>query len=336
MRTRTKVLLGLGAVAGAAVAAGRAGNKTVATRIRGVTDPDLDPLYELPGDVIHHELPTPDGGTAHVLEAGSGRPVVLVHGVTLQAEVWAPLFHLLSDRFRVVAIDVRGHGRSAVGRAGVGRVAAAADLASVLEQLDLRGVVLAGHSMGGMIIGELCAHHPEVVAERVAALVLMNTAISRIVPPRVVPAARLVRRRADERASAGRRMPRFVGANDRSLIATRVAFGARPSGAAVEQARRMGEEVDLRYYLPLWADLLDYDGEAALEVLDLPVLVLVGSRDVLTPPAMARRIAAHLAHGDLHVLPGAGHQLMQERPHEVAFLIADLADRLEPVAVPVA
>jgi pimeloyl-ACP methyl ester carboxylesterase len=336
MRTRTKVLLGSGMVVGAAVAVARAGNKTMATRIRGVIDPDLDPLYELPDGVIHHELPTPDGGTAHVLEAGRGRPVVLVHGVTLQGEVWAPLFHLLSDRFRVIAIDVRGHGRSAVGTGGVGRVAAATDLASVLEQLDLRGVVLAGHSMGGMIIGELCGHHPEVVAERVAALVFMNTAISHIVPTRVVPAARLVRRRADRRVAAGRRMPRIVGANDRSLLATRVAFGAKPSGAAVEQARRMGEEVDLRYYVPLWADLLDYDGEAALETLDLPALVLVGSRDVLTPPAMARRIVAHLANGELQVLPGAGHQLMQERPREVARLIADLADQLAPVTVDVA
>ncbi|HVN51753.1 MAG TPA: alpha/beta hydrolase [Acidimicrobiales bacterium] len=335
MKTRTKLALGAGAGA-ALLAAGRAANKAAADRIRATTDPDLDPLYALPEGVIHHDLLTPDGGTTHVLEIGSGRPIVLVHGVTLQAEVWAPLMHLLSDRFRVVAVDVRGHGRSAVGTEGVGRVPAARDLAAVLEQLDLRGVVLTGHSMGGMIIGELCARHPEVVTERVAALVLMSTVVSHLVPDRVVPAARLLRRRADDRAAAGRRMPRLVGANDRSLLATRVAFGSRPSGTAVEQARRMGEQVDLRYYVPLWADLLDYDGEAALETLDIPALVLVGSRDVLTPPSMARRIVAHLDHGELHVLPGAGHQLMQERPHEVARLIADLAGRLEPVAAQVA
>jgi pimeloyl-ACP methyl ester carboxylesterase len=94
----------------------------------------------------------------------------------------------------------------------------------------------------------------------------------------------------------------------------------------------MGEQVDLRYYVPLWADLLDYDGEAALESLDIPALVLVGSRDLLTPPAMARRIVSHLAHGELHVVPGAGHQLMQERPREVAGFISDLAERLAPVA----
>ena len=335
MKTRTKVAVGLG-VAALAAAAGRAANRTAATRIRQVTDPELDPLYELPDGVVHHDLPTADGGTAHVLEIGAGRPVVLVHGVTLQAGVWAPLMHLLSDRFRVVAIDVRGHGGSTPGSSGVGRLAAAADLASVFEQLDLRDAILVGHSMGGMIVGELCAHHPGLVADRVSALVLMNTAVSHILPTRIVPAAQSLRRHADERAAAGRRMPRMVGANDRSLLATRVAFGARPSGAAVEQARRMGEQVDLRYYVPLWADLMDYDGEAALDALDIPALVLVGSRDLLTPPSMARRIVHHLAHGELHVLPGAGHQLMQERPREVARLISDLAARLTPVESTVA
>jgi pimeloyl-ACP methyl ester carboxylesterase len=307
----------------------RLAGRGTARRIRRAVDPDLDPLYELPEGVVEHDVATHDGGTVHVLEVGRGRPLVLVHGVTLQAHVWAPLMHLLSDRFRVVAVDVRGHGRSVVGSDGVGRIAAARDLAGVLESLDLRGAVLVGHSMGGMIIGELCAHHHDVVDERVAGLVLMNTVVSHVVPDRAVPVARSVRRRADARVAAGRRLPRLVGDNDRSLIATRVAFGSHPSGAAVEQVRSLGEQVDLRYYIPLWADLLDYDGEAALESVDLPTVVLVGSRDLLTPPSMARRIVRHLKDGELQVIEGAGHQLMQERPRQVAEQIRRLADRIE-------
>ncbi len=109
-------------------------------------------------------------------------------------------------------------------------------------------------------------------------------------------------------------MPRVIGDNDRSLLVTRTAFGARPSGAAVAQAARLGAAVDERYYLPLWIDLLDYDGESALDTVEQPALVLVGSRDTLTPVRSARRIVEHLAHGELHVLPAAGHQLLQERP----------------------
>ncbi len=332
MKTRTKQILAIGAMAGATALISRAASRSAAGRIRNSHDDDLDPLYELPDGVVVHDIPSHDGGTIHALEVGSGRPLVLVHGVTLAAEVWAPLLHLLADRFRVIAVDVRGHGASSVGDDGVGRVAAAHDLVTLIEQLDLHGVILGGHSMGGMIIGELCSLYPEVVAERVDGLVLMNTAASHVVPPAAVPMVRSLRRRADSRVSSGGRMPRLVGANDRSLVATRIAFGVDPPGAAVEQVRRMGEEVDLRYYVPLWMDLLDYDGEAGLESFDVPAVVLVGSRDLLTPPAVARRVVEHLRDAELHVIPGAGHQLMQERPREVAAYITDLADRLDAEA----
>jgi pimeloyl-ACP methyl ester carboxylesterase len=331
MQPRWRRLIGaaasLGLVGVAAFAAGRASG-AVAGRILGAVDDDLDPLYVLPTDVIRHDIASHDGGNIHVVERGVGRPLVLVHGVTLQAEAWAPLLHLLADRFRVVAIDVRGHGRSTPGTDGLGRTLAAADLARVLDHLDLGDAIVMGHSMGGIILGELCADFPTVVAERLAALVFMSTAVSHLVPNAVLPAWARVERRTRQRADAGRRLPRVVGDNNRSLLVTRLAFGSHPSGAAVEQTRRLGAAVDVSSYLPLWLDLFDYDGEASLESVDLPAMVLVGSRDLLTPPYMARRIAAHLRHGELHVLPGAGHQLMQERPREVAVHLVGLADRL--------
>jgi pimeloyl-ACP methyl ester carboxylesterase len=321
-------VVGAMGLAGAAAVVLARVNRAVAGRIRGAVDDDLDPLYELPPDVTRHDIGSHDGGNIHVVERGAGRPLVLVHGVTLQAEAWAPLVHLLADRFRVIAVDVRGHGRSSPGADGVGRKLAAADLAAVLDHLDLRDAVVMGHSMGGMILGELCADFPAVVADRLVALVFMSTVVSHLVPPVVLPAWGRVERRTLRRVSAGRSLPRVVGDNDRSLVVTRLAFGSRPSGAAVEQARRLGAAVDVSSYLPLWLDLLDYDGEAALESVDLPAMVLVGSRDLLTPVYMARRVAAHLRHGELHVLPGAGHQLMAERPREVASYLIALDDRL--------
>ena len=71
------------------------------------------------------------------------------------------------------------------------------------------------------------------------------------------------------RVEAGKRVPRIIGDDDRSLRdVTRVAFGARPSGAAVDQGGRLGAAVDQRHYLPLWVDLLDYDGESALDTVE--------------------------------------------------------------------
>jgi pimeloyl-ACP methyl ester carboxylesterase len=325
--TRTLIVAG---VTVAVLVAERAAEHGLAQRVRDATDPDLDPLYEVPDDAVGFDLDASDGGVIHGIERGHGRPLVLVHGVTLQAEAWAPLLHLLGDRFRVVAIDVRGHGRSTPGSGGIGRLRAADDLAQLLEQLDLHDAVVMGHSMGGMILGELCRHHKDVVDERVAGLVFMSTAVSELLRPAVAPAVLAGAGRLRQRVESGKRVPRLIKDDDRSLLVTRSAFGTRPSGVAVAQAARLGAAVDQRYYLPLWIDLLDYDGTSALDTVEQPAMVLVGSRDTLTPVSSARRIAEHLADGELHVLPGAGHQLMQERPREVAELVADFADRLPP------
>ena len=316
-----------GAVVGILIAE-RVLERSLARKVRATSDPDLDPLYDVPDDAVTFDLTARDGGTIHGVERGQGRPLVLLHGVTLQAEAWAPFLHLLGDHLRVIAIDVRGHGLSNPGSEGIGRLRAADDLADLLEQLDLRDAIVMGHSMGGMILGEFCRHHHDVLDERVAGLVFMSTAVSEILLPAVAPAVLAGAGRLRQRVESGRRVPRLIGENDRSLLMTRTAFGARPSGVAVAQAARLGAAVDERYYLPLWIDLLDYDGESALDTVEQPALVLVGSRDTLTPVRSARRIVEHLAHGELHVLPAAGHQLLQERPREVAELLLAFDARL--------
>ena len=119
---RLRIAGGLLSGAAAGVAA------TVATRAlghrrRGATSPELDALARPLDDaqVIHHELRTADGGRLHAAESGrpTGRPVVFMHGVTLQWWVWTAVMRLAGDRFRCVAWDMRGHGRSIPGRDGV-------------------------------------------------------------------------------------------------------------------------------------------------------------------------------------------------------------------------
>ena len=329
-RFATRTLLTVGAVA-ALIVAERALERRLTRRVLEATDADLDPLYELPEDATAYDLPAHDGGTIHVVERGTGRPLVLLHGVTLQAEAWAPLLHILGEHFRVVAIDVRGHGLSTPGTEGIGRLRAAADLATLLERLDLHDAIVMGHSMGGMIMGEFCRYHHDVLDERVSGLVFMSTAVADLLLPALGPMVLAAGGRLVRRVDAGRRVPKVIGDNNRSVLVTRTAFGAHPSGIAVAQAARLGAAVDPRYYLPLWVDLLDYDGESALDTVDLPAMVLVGSRDTLTPVFRARRIAEHLVNGELHVLPDAGHQLLQERPREVAELLLDFERRLPPV-----
>lgn len=325
----TKRALAIGAVAGVGVLAARRGARRAVADLKSRSEPQLDPLYDLPPDIVRHDIDVPDGGSIHVLERGAGRPLVLIHGITLQAAVWAPQLHLLADRFRVIAVDVRGHGRSRAGADGFGRRAAASDVASVLEHFDLRDAVLIGHSMGGMILMEFAGNHPDVLARRVAGLVFMDTAAYELLPPLALPVARRLGRRMVGRLDAGHRVPEWkIGDDDLSWLVTRLAFGADPPAKAVDQVRRFLVEVPQATTLPSGVDLLDHDARDALAATNKPSMIMVGSRDLLTPVFAAKRIARFLPHARFEVLPRAGHQLMQERPFEVAALLDDFVSGL--------
>lgn len=345
MVTRRKLALGALAFVGASAAATAAVNVGLhrsAASIKSRTDPDLDPLYDLPPDVVHHQIPSVDGGSLHLIERGviergdiergTGRPLLLIHGITLQAGVWAPQLHELADRYRVLAMDVRGHGKSRAGSSGFGRKVAARDVVTVLEHFDLRGTVIVGHSMGGMILMEFAGDFPKELDERVAGLVFMDTAAYQIAPRPVLPIAQALGRRVKARYELGRPIPqRRVGEDDVSWVMARLAFGAHPSAKAVGQVRRFLEEVPQSTSLPSGIDLLDHDAREALAATKTPSLVLVGSRDLLTPVFAARRIASFLPYARFEVLPDAGHQLMQERPREVAALLDDFVASLPAI-----
>ena len=100
--------------------AGAAATLRTGRKVRREVDPVLDDPLAPPTDGTHHELDTHDGGLLHAVEfPGEGRPIVLLHGVTLQWWVWASTIALLRGRHRTVVWDMRGHGRSRAGSEGV-------------------------------------------------------------------------------------------------------------------------------------------------------------------------------------------------------------------------
>ena len=112
--------------------------------------------------------------------AGQGDPIVLVHATGLCARVWDPVVALLPPEARVVAIDLRGHGRSDCPEPIEERFRwrlFGEDLAAMLEALDLERVTLVGHSMGGHSATAAAIVAPE----RVARLVLLDPTLT---PPR--------------------------------------------------------------------------------------------------------------------------------------------------------
>ena len=91
------------------------------------------------------------GVRLHVQDVGEGPPVVLLAGFGLDHEVWDGTVCTLSERHRVLAVDLRGTGGSDKPAGGYDMARLALDVGTVLESLDLRDVTLVGHSFGGQI-----------------------------------------------------------------------------------------------------------------------------------------------------------------------------------------
>ncbi len=273
----------------------------------------------LPADTRHHAVRLDDGGCCHAVERGSGPPLVLVHGVTLAADVWAPQLNRLAADHRVIAVDLRGHGTSVAGDGGYSMDRLAADLVAVLSALDVRGAVLAGHSMGGMVALHAASRDHGQLHAHVGALVLVATAagglVSGPVPERTAALLAVAARQALGRAE--RRGRGLTPNRDLSTWTTRLAFGRRPAPADVELTRRLTAAMSPASLAELLATLLAFDARRDIDRIEVPTWILVGTRDRLTPPRMARAMHRAIAGSELTVLPGAGHMLMLERTEEV-------------------
>ncbi len=326
-----KSLIGLGA-AGAGLAGGWLTQRAVVRRAQGRPDPFADLEHGLPEDVRSRTLTMSDGAGLHVYQAGAGRAVLLLHGITLSAAVWHLQFRpLVAAGFEVVAVDLRGHGRSDATGLTLDRLAE--DVAEVLEQLDLTDVVLVGHSMGGMVAIRMLAGDP-VAAKgggRVGALGLMATTADpmggagvpghRLLGATLAPLLRGGGRLAGH--LPGPTLPRWDGA----YLLARINFGRDPSASQVALTRDLVSDTRVRVSAELILQILRVDDVASLASVDLPATVVVGTRDVVTPVRHARALADAVGGAELLVLDGCGHMVMLERPAEVAGAIVALAAR---------
>lgn len=314
----------LGATVGTAVLAGlatAAATKVAGRRFKRVTDASLDDAMDRPIGVTHHMIDIYDGAQIHVVDCGppdpTGRPIVLLHGVTLQWWVWSSVIRLLRADHRVLAWDMRGHGRSVAGTDGVTLEAAAEDLAALLEELDVRGAIVVGHSMGGMVLGRFCLQHRDILEERVAGRVFLATSASSISIKGLAGGLIAVSGHITRVAKAGLKNPRlaYKWANtDAAAAIIRPAFGDHPTARMIEDVRQMLASVPGTTLSEAGAAIATHDVSKDLASVTGPTLVIVGDRDNLTPPSHAKLLAKEIPGARLETLPTIGHQVMQEAP----------------------
>src|SRR5438067_6385903 len=225
-----------------------------------------------------------DGAVLDVHVAGDGPAVVLPHCWTGTMEVWAPVAaKLVASGHRVIRYDQRGHGGSTAGADGFTIERFGDDLHEVLEAVDVRDAVIAGHSLGGMTAQSFAIRHPDVLRERIRGLVLVGTAPAAVVWPTLARVTRRVLASPTlERRMRARGGPSFV----------RGVFGARPSRAAVHATCDAFVNTSPDVRVGVLDSLLNFDLRAQLHTISVPTVVVAGTRDTLTPARWSRAIAS--------------------------------------------
>jgi pimeloyl-ACP methyl ester carboxylesterase len=262
----------------------------------------------------HGVVSTPDGAELAVWDlAGehAGAPVVVLpHCWGCSHEIWLPVARRLrAQGYRVVLYDQRGHGLSTRGSAPLAIETLAHDLEVVLEATDVRDIVLAGHSMGGMSVMSLATYRPEVLRARAKAAVLVATSATSLGNGRGSP----------ELAGALFASPFVTRALQRKKghLLVRSAFGTSPVRAHMELTADTFAACDgsVRgdYAISMGAMNL-LEGIARMEV---PTTVMVGTRDTLTVPKKADQMASTIPGARLVRLKGRGHMLPLEDPAAV-------------------
>jgi non-heme chloroperoxidase len=312
--------LAVGGVAAGLAGAAYAVERAVVAGTRRRPDPDagreLVPRFD---EALR--LPSHDHGSIYTISRGSGPPVVLAHGVTLSTRVWVKQFEAMPEMgFRTLAFDQRGHGDSECGTGGYTVEGLAADVRTVLEELDLRNAVLVGHSLGGLAVQAFAILHPEVARKRVRGLVLMST-FARL----HVSGEPRLKWLIEQLAERGPHAARMMAQPNIGFLIARIGFGRDPQPSHVELTRDMIAACPRDTQRGFTTALVSADLTPHLPTIDRPTLVLGGTADLLTPPAEARQIADLVPGARLEMFRGAGHMLMLERSEEVNALVAEFA-----------
>jgi len=232
-------------------------------------------------------------------EQGQGEPVLMIMGLGWSSNMWHRTRPALSDRYRTIAFDNRGAGRSDTPPGPYTMVQMSGDAAAVLDAAEVETAPVVGASMGGMIAQEFALQYPK----RVRSLVLVCTSPG---GPHAVQAEpeviqMLFRREGNPKERAEAVVPYIY---DR----------ATPRERIDEDLRVLSEWYpNQEGYMAQLQGILAWEAYSRLPQIIAPTLVIHGVNDRLVPPGNAEVIAGRIPHAQLVKVNNAGHILMTDQ-----------------------
>lgn len=260
-----------------------------------------------------------DGVTLAYLQMGdpSGPPVVLIHGYTDSARDWVPMLPYMPKRYRLILVDIRGHGQSSKPECCYSRYDFAYDIKLLLDKLHVRKADIVGHSLGSIIAQTFAETWPQ----RTRKVVLISSTGGRpACGPKKAP-------QFDFEAQI-RALKEPLKADSPFMIA----WWDSPTPVNADFIRREREDA-AKIPLRVWIAVLDQGLSfsnlgGSLARLTAPTLLIWGSKDPIMGPEDRATLRAGLPHAQVKIFDGLGHNPFWEQPRAVADEIARfLAER---------
>jgi pimeloyl-ACP methyl ester carboxylesterase len=270
---------------------------------------------------------TVNGVEIHYRETGEGFPIVFIHGYTGNSRNWALTAPALAGSYRIVSVDLRGHGLSAkpTGENDYALEAMATDVYELLKSLEIKECALVGHSMGGMVAQLFILQHPEMVR----ALLLVDTAAE-------VPKGLLY----DDRRKQRQTLVEIAKKEGMEAV-----FEAQLKVTPIPEAFKVNPE-----YIDVWRQQFLMTSREAyiacangmstrrsligdLGAISVPTLIVCGEYDepFLDP---SKDMHEEVPRSELVIIPSAGHGPQMETPGEFNRVLSEfLARVLQPSAV---
>ena len=242
-------------------------------------------------------------GSLSYWRSGNGPPLVLIHGVGLQAEAWSAIAPVLAQHFTVFAVDMPGHGHSPL--------EAASGLSDYTERFlafaeaQAEPVAVAGHSMGAMIALDMAVQAPD----RVQSVAALNAIYRRTAEAAAAVQARAAGLTASRIADPGGTLMRW--------------FGPSPIGSDVSAAaacRVWLTDVSPAGYAAAYSVFSHFDGpdDDVLRALVPNALFQTGAHDPNSTPQMSQAMAGLAPHGQAVIVEDAAHMMPMTHPSAVS------------------
>jgi len=288
--------------ASAAVSSARAASEAAHLEI------DLDAF-----DASKRLMALPDGESLAYIDRGerSGSALVLIHGYTDNARDWVPMLPYLSKHYRLILVDIRGHGRSSKPECCYTRLDFAYDIKLLLDALGVQKADIVGHSLGSIIAQTFAEYWPE----RTAHVVLISSTGGS-------PPGRPKKPAQFDFAAEIRKLKEPIEADSPFMIA----WWDSPTPVDPDFIRRQRKDaagIPLRVWLAvldqaLPADNLYGDLQSTLPRLKAPALLIWGGKDPIMEEDVRQTLRNALPDAAVKIFDGLGHNPFWEDPRGVA------------------